>query len=588
MAVSPARAATLAAFAFAAAGTALVLDHQRLDSATMDEPFHALAGAEYAMRGTYFANLEHPPAAKLLAGLCIARAGGRPPAFHKPFSMRTAEQPAHYLLTNAIPKDALLAAARRPFPILFALLVLTTFAAGLRWGGALAGGGAAALVAFEPNLVAHAGILHTDVPAALGFVGTVALSVAALEGRSQRRSFALWAAAGAVLGASLAAKFSCVFLVPIMLLLVLAHALLARRRGEPTARALGGPLAGLLLAGGVSAAVLLATYAAAMRSMDREEAAQAIRIFLSGPMRPASPATVEKVVALSGFFPPLGHYVAGLAGIAAQNAVGGGINYLRGTLSQEGFPSYFFVAFGVKSSVGFLLALAAAAAAAAIGRRGLSFGPGAFLLAVAVLFVSGIGSSYNIGLRHMLPAYPLLAVVASVILVRVLSARAAVAVLALTASVQLSETLLVHPHELSFFNAFVGGPAHGDRWLNDSNLDWGQDLTRLAIELRRRGWEKETTIAYFGGDSPPAECPLARLYDPASTPLTPGVYAVSSFLLCAGPELLALRGQRDLAVGYDRLRRTLRQRGEPLGRVGYSILLFRLPPEGVERAVNPK
>ena len=40
---------------------------------------------------------------------------------------------------------------------------------------------------------------------------------------------------------------------------------------------------------------------------------------------------------------------------------------------------------------------------------------------------------------------------------------------------------------------------------------------------------------------------------------------------------MALRGDAARAAGYDRLRRTLAARGEPAGRVGYSILLYRIP-----------
>src|SRR5450756_2649780 len=63
----------------ASAGSALVFDHTRLDSPTMDEPFHTLAAAEYAIAGTYYANLEHPPLVKLLSGFAIRAAGGRAP-----------------------------------------------------------------------------------------------------------------------------------------------------------------------------------------------------------------------------------------------------------------------------------------------------------------------------------------------------------------------------------------------------------------------------------------------------------------------------------------------------------------------------
>ncbi|HEV8267750.1 MAG TPA: hypothetical protein VGR00_05935, partial [Thermoanaerobaculia bacterium] len=116
MAARKAWAWILAVLAVASAGTALVLDHQRLDSATMDEPFHALASAEYAMRGTYFANLEHPPLAKLLSGPALEVAGARAPRFTTPFEMRTAEQPFPFCYGNTIPSGRLFAAARSPFP----------------------------------------------------------------------------------------------------------------------------------------------------------------------------------------------------------------------------------------------------------------------------------------------------------------------------------------------------------------------------------------------------------------------------------------------------------------------------------------
>jgi len=57
----------------------------------------------------------------------------------------------------------------------------------------------------------------------------------------------------------------------------------------------------------------------------------------------------------------------------------------------------------------------------------------------------------------------------------------------------------------------------------------------------------------------------------------PGLYAVSSFLLCCGPEALAFHGDVAGARGLARLRAQLRERGTPAGRVGYSIHLFRVP-----------
>ena len=565
------RAAAAGVVLLAFLGALLVVDHQRLDSATMDEPFHALAGCEYALSGTYWANLEHPPLMKLLAGMSAGLAGARAPRLPKPFSFGTAEAPQSFLYRNAIPPERLLAAARAPFPALHVLLVLVATSAAWRAAGPLAGLGAALLLALEPTLVAHAAFLHTDVAAALGFFSTVVAAYATLGHPSWPR----WAGVGLLLGLSLAAKFTAIFLGPILLVLTLAWILV---RGRESGRLSFAPLGGLLLAGAVGITVLLGVYGVSMRHMPSPEAERSARLFLAG--RQVPPGTIERIGALSRLCPPAGHYAAGLAGIAEQNRRGGGVNVFRGEVSADGFPAYFPVAFLVKSSLGFLATLLLAAALVLTRRVRPGFGALVFLLPPAYVFFSSVASSYNIGVRHVLPAVPFLAVGAAVAIVRGLPRGPAAASLLGLGLLQTAETVAVHPHEISFFNLAVGGPARGHLWLNDSNLDWGQDLVRLARELERRGEAHATTVAYFGGANPPYQLPRARLFDAASTPLTPGLYAVSSFLLAAGPELMAFRGDARRAAGYERLRRALEARGKPEGRVGYSILLYRLPEEG--------
>jgi hypothetical protein len=557
----------------AALGVLLVVDHARDDSPTMDEPFHTLAAAEYAIAGTYNANLEHPPLVKLLSGFAVRAAGSRPPRMDTPFSMRTAEQPRPFAFNSTLNPERLFGVARAPVVALFFVLVLAVGGAVRRWGGDVAGLLAAALVAFEPNLVAHAGIVHTDLAAALGFFGTLVLGLVALE----RRSLALWVAAGAALGASLAAKFSCVLLVPMLAVLALVGLLAERRaaarEGRPASRI---PLGGLLLAGATSAVVLFASYAVAMRHMTPRDAEGAVRIFLASRQVPAE--TVDRLVALSRVSKEAGHYAAGLAGIAVQNRTGGGVNFLSGKLSVDGFWDYFFVAFAVKTSLGFLGVLVAALVLATVKRDRLSFVVWTFILPAAYLFLSGMATSDNIGIRHMLPVYPLLAAAAVLAVFRALPPRAAAALLTAGATLQAAETLAVHPHELSFFNAAAGGPSHGAAWLNDSNLDWGQDLGRLARSLRARGEEAGTTIAYFGGGDPAYYAPKARIFDPRTDALEPGRYAVSEFLRCCGPETTAFHGDRLGAAGFERLRRALKERGTPLARegMGYSIVLWQL------------
>jgi hypothetical protein len=261
--------------------------------------------------------------------------------------------------------------------------------------------------------------------------------------------------------------------------------------------------------------------------------------------------------------------------------VGGGVNYLFGRISVHGFPSYFFVAFALKSTLAFLAVTVLALVSYLRRPSELREEGRLFLLPVVVLVLASIGSAYNIGIRHMLPVYPFLALAGAASFSR-LSSRsaparrppAAAAVVVLLPLLCGYELLRIHPHELSYFNLLAGGPEGGRRILSDSNVDWGLDLKRLAAELRRRGVD-DPTIVYFGGDDV-----LYRTGTPdfAADPRVWGsLVAISAFQLAAGPEFHDYHGEHALAVALRRLRSEITTRGRPAGRVGYSIYLFELP-----------
>src|SRR5664279_4822581 len=256
---------------------------------------------------------------------------------------------------------------------------------------------------------------------------------------------------------------------------------------------------GLLLAGTTSLAVLLGSYAIAMRHMSGAEAAKAVRLFLVS--RQAPEATIDRIIAISRISKEAGHYAAGLAGIAVQNRTGGGVNFLNGKLSVDGFWEYFFVAFAVKSTLATLAVLGIACAVGALRKVRPDLVLFTLVLPPVYLFLTGMATSYNIGIRHMLPVYPLLLSAAVLVLFRSLSARAATAILAVAASVQLVETLRVHPHELSFFNAAAGGTPRTTRRRRGSSRARATRFRRVstpcpsssAAAVRRR-WPSTATV----------------------------------------------------------------------------------------------
>jgi hypothetical protein len=118
----------------------------------------------------------------------------------------------------------------------------------------------------------------------------------------------------------------------------------------------------------------------------------------------------------------------------------------------------------------------------------------------------------DLGVRLILPMYPLLAIVAAQGALRLWSERPAVAPRATVGALlawSLAIVVRAHPDHLSYFNALAGD--HPEHVLVDSNLDWGQDLYRLRDTIVARGIHDTVRVAYFGtADVSAAGVPNAR------------------------------------------------------------------------------
>jgi hypothetical protein len=95
----------------------------------------------------------------------------------------------------------------------------------------------------------------------------------------------------------------------------------------------------------------------------------------------------------------------------------------------------------------------------------------------------------NIGLRHILPIFSGLAILAGVGLLKLIEDApgkkwAGVFAVALPLWVLISGALQ-HPNYLAYFNELVGD--RPERIVVDSDLDWGQDTIRLARRLKELG-----------------------------------------------------------------------------------------------------
>jgi 4-amino-4-deoxy-L-arabinose transferase-like glycosyltransferase len=112
--------------------------------------------------------------------------------------------------------------------------------------------------------------------------------------------------------------------------------------------------------------------------------------------------------------------------------------------------------------------------------------------ATTVLLVA-MFSDFNVGLRYILPVYPMLAIVSGIGAVHLWTTRSSIAraVVVLLFAGQITVSIISHPDYLAYFNPLAG--PRPERLLVDSDLDWGQDVNRVAAELRARGIHRVAT-----------------------------------------------------------------------------------------------
>lgn len=115
------------------------------------------------------------------------------------------------------------------------------------------------------------------------------------------------------------------------------------------------------------------------------------------------------------------------------------------------------------------------------------------------------------------------------------------------------------PYYLPYANEAFGGPARTHLLLHDSNVDWGQDLGRLADRLRERYRGERIWLVYKGSGVP------SYYGIHASDPLTVPAGRVHGLLAVSDSAAAKAKGR--LAELIDSSR--------PVDEVGHSITIYR-------------
>ncbi len=521
-------------------------------SQTCDEPAHIAAGMEWLDRGTYTLEPMHPPLARIAAALGPFLAGAHLPESGDMWDI------GNDILYERGDYGRVLSLARLgelPFFILAACVVWA-------WSRSLYGEavGLISLFLFTllPPILGHAGLATTDMAAAATCLAAFYALARWLDHGSAERSLVL----GLTVGLAVLSKFSALLFLPTGALAILAGRWWSAKRTHADAPVVRQRrVAGLGLAALLACLVIWAGYRFSLSSWSHGESppsyrtVDAVKGWRGGLFHLASSAAAIAPLPAPQFF-------AGLSDADVRLA-NGGDTYILGKVRGGKCWYFFFLALAVKSPLAFLI-LAGMGIAARLSLRGYGVDPRGLepTLAAAAIVLATIPMDIHMGVRHVLVVYPLLSIAAG-FGVGALWNNSSHRRWGRGAALLLTGWLLVssvraHPDYFPYFNELAGG--HPERILIDSDLDWGQDLLRLAEALKARKVDK-VALCYFGNADPENHNlpPFTELvpYQP-----TTGWIAISFF---------KLKGVWD-GQAFAWL-----EAYQPVARVGRSILLYYIP-----------
>ena len=543
--------------------------HVVSSSPTFDEPYHITRSYVYLKTGdsALLALGGHPPFANLLSvSPLLLRSDVRLPQ-HEPgwpdaptFKdlFRVADE---FIWRTGNDADGIVLWARLPGMALSVGLALLVFRWAAELSGVRAGLLALLLYAFDPNIIAHSGVVTTD----LGATFFIFLSVYCLWWFCRGPTWGRLLLTGIVFGLAQATKFSALSLVPVSVVLLAVCLLDGARQPMDWPFCARGRFAqrprlqrawcmivvcGLIFV--IGSAVVWAVYGFELGPlMPREDSHPLLDRYL-----PVNSLAVKRVAyAIAERIPVAAPaYFSELAWLQRYTRAGHP-SYLMGSRGVAGWWFYFPVAFLIKTPIPLLL-LVPVALWLSLQRRA-DWKEEVFLLVPVVLFAaSSVVSSIDIGYRNILPVLPFIFVYVSKVASRVLTPLLKAALLVLCAWYVLG-TVFVSPHYLAYFNEVIGGPVNGHQYLVDSNLDWGQELKNLKKYVDERG-VAEIYLSYFG-TADPAYYGIRFQPMPAEPPApgqAPEYYAISATNLQnvyapegAGAHWLAQYAPQD-AIGY--------------------------------------
>jgi 4-amino-4-deoxy-L-arabinose transferase-like glycosyltransferase len=452
-------------------------------------------------------NAEHPPLAKMVAAI--------PLLFFVPRDTGPAEGPWNFSERGANFYNHFWSINRAMFLSIWfwartAMLVFTIALGGLlfwatrRWFGSTAAIFAILIYSLEPTILGHAKVVHTDVPAACVYLLFFVTLYAYAEQPILRKAVLL----GLVTGLALVTKFSMVVLLPVLAVFFLFKA------RQQMKHAL------------VVAVLILLTINATYR-------------FRNPPLGPDNawiqtvarqPAQVIQAIETFSLILPR-DFLFGIYVVSMHNS-GGDSSSILGQYDYRGWWYYFPVAFALKTPLPFLVMSIVGLIWAIWKLKQGDYSLLRPLIPLTIYTVLVMSSSINIGVRHFLPAFPFLIMLAGALLAELcrLKPRFGIPVAIAVIGLMGIDTIRTSPYYLSYMNPLKGDKP-GWRLLSDSNVEWGDAVPELVQFLKEKGISRVSgallggrlTLHFYGIE-------FVDLFAPPPRPETEYVALGASFL----------------------------------------------------------
>jgi 4-amino-4-deoxy-L-arabinose transferase-like glycosyltransferase len=524
------RRATWLVLALVLLGTVRIAATYTVSYHTADEPAHIACGMQWLSQGVYRYEPQHPPLTRVVAALlpylASARSAGQSDMYAEGIAILHAGNEYEWRL----------ALARCGNLLFFWLACWMVFLWGRRTLGAAGAVVAVLVFTMVPTVLAHAGLATTDMGITACFAAAAYASLRLIEQPGPKTAAWLGLAGGLMV----LTKFSALVFYPAAVIAALAVWLF---RSRPSPRSLVQLLSTRLpWLAAAALAGLVVIWAGYRFSFGKT-------LWIPFPM-------------------PFPELYPGIQNVIQHNSRGH-IAYFLGEVSENGWWIFFPTLLAVKLPIAALALIALGLwrqPAATAGRW-----PFWIVIAIAAaILVAVIPARINIGLRHILPMFPFLALIGAggILWLARQESRSPVARWTLAALMLwlCAGSLTAHPDYLAYFNAFAG--SEPERIVVESDLDWGQDIKRLGQRLRELhatsvGFSPSIMLDPSQHGFPPWQ------WSAADAPY-PGWNAVQVTVWKAQRMGFRLQ-QPDVRLWPDFTK--------PVERVGKSILLYYIPPQ---------